>query len=83
MEFGCPVCNGFITLSKTCPKCGDELLEDRGTLEDYYGPYSPYDVQELYESVTESGNRECNCIHLMSCPACGYDERVGICQTAM
>jgi len=83
MELGCPVCNGFTTISKNCPGCQGGLLEDKGTLEDYYGPYSPYELQELYEPPESSENSGGRCIHLLSCPACGYDERVGVCQIAM
>ncbi len=83
MELGCPVCNGFIMINKNCPCCAGGLLEDKGTLEDFYGPYSPYENQELYEPYPAAGGRDCRCIHLLACAACGFDERVGICQIIM
>lgn len=83
MEFGCPVCNGFTTISKACPHCRNELLVDRGTLEDFYGPYSPYEFKEFYEPPEGADTAGDSCVHLLSCPACGYDERVGVCQVVM
>lgn len=76
MECGCPVCNGIIVPERLCPDCG-EKMKDTGKIEDYYGPYSPYDNEDLYENpelweLAEEGQ----CVHLYSCQECGYDERV-------
>jgi hypothetical protein len=83
MEFGCPVCNGFTSISKDCPCCHGELLEDRGALEDFYGPYSPYDFKEFYDPPQAAGPETDRCTHLLSCPACGYDERIRVCRIVM
>lgn len=62
----CPVCNGLSKLQGTCPQCGG-LMEDRGTVEDFRGPYSPYETAgEAFEAL---------CLHLIACPQCGWDER--------
>lgn len=83
MEHVCPVCNGLAAAEIKCPQCG-ETMEDSGRLEDYYGPYSPYDKMDLYEppqcwDLVEKQP----CIHLYSCPDCGYDERVGVKQVVV
>ncbi len=77
MECGCPVCNGLAVTDRVCPECG-ETMEDGGMVEDYYGPYSPYDDMDLYEQPEfwEMAD-EAPCVHLFTCPKCGYDERVG------
>lgn len=68
----CPLCNSLYEVSLECPHC-KELLKDTGILENYFGPYSPYLGEELLNQVDGVGTREC--VHLFSCPHCGYDER--------
>lgn len=41
IAYGCPICNGLISLSILCPHCG-ETMEDHGRLLDMFAPYSPY-----------------------------------------
>jgi len=41
MEEVCPACNGLTNLSATCPFCG-EPMTDAGSVNNYFGPYSPY-----------------------------------------
>jgi rRNA maturation protein Nop10 len=66
----CPVCNGLTAVTASCPRCGRRLA-DGGALENYYGPYSPYmDVDSLQEGAPDT-----QCVHLLYCPACGYDTR--------
>jgi len=78
MELICPLCNGFITYKKSCPFCGNSL-RDGGTLQDFYGPYSPYDDFDNYPLVFEmKGKEDYNCIHLVYCPICGFDTRIVI-----
>ncbi len=83
MAFGCPVCNGISSVTKPCPHCGN-FMEDSGRLENYYGPYSPYDNMELYKPL-EAWNPADTlaCIHLFSCPGCGYDSRLAFRQVVM
>ena len=49
-------------------------MVDKGLVQDYYGPYSPYDNVDLYEEAQpwEAGEVE-PCIHLFACTECGYD----------
>ncbi len=66
----CPICNGLTTVTAVCPRCGRRLA-DGGALENYYGPYSPYmDIDSL-----QHGFPDTQCVHLLYCPACGYDTR--------
>lgn len=70
MEKVCPLCNGLATVQAHCPQCGGHMA-DGGAVENYFGPYSPYmDVS----SWPDDG--DC-CIHLLYCPDCGYDVRLG------
>ncbi|MDS1029351.1 hypothetical protein RDV78_02395 [Bacillota bacterium LX-D] len=68
----CPLCNGLEQVTKKCPACGDSL-QDGGRVENYYGPYSPY--EEVNDSYASGENI---CIHLLYCPSCGWDKRVGV-----
>lgn len=66
----CPVCNSLTTVTASCPRCGGGLT-DGGALENYFGPYSPYmDVDSLQQGAPDT-----QCVHLLYCPACGYDVR--------
>ncbi|MDT8900506.1 hypothetical protein [Anaeroselena agilis] len=70
MEKVCPVCNGLVAVAENCPRCGRRLV-DGGALENYFGPYSPYmDVASF-----QQGAPDVHCVHLLYCPACGYDVR--------
>ncbi len=60
----CPLCNGLYSTSVECD-CGSDML-DKGPVNDYLGPYSPY-------SPTESAFPAC--IHLFRCPTCNRDKR--------
>ena len=44
----------------------------QGTCEDYFDPYNPYLDREL----VSMGEPPHQCIHLFSCPDCGYDSRM-------
>jgi len=78
VEYGCPLCNGIAGVNERCSSCG-QLMRDAGMVEDYYGPYSPYDNMDRYEPPLfwELADRM-PCVHLFSCSKCGYDKRVGI-----
>ena len=66
----CPVCNALTAVTANCPRCGRQLA-DGGALENFFGPYSPYmDVESL-----QAGEPDRQCVHLLYCPACGYDVR--------
>ncbi len=80
MSIICPVCNGFYRLNLTC-SCGSPL-EDRGRLEDYAGPYSPYQGlrEDLFPEEETFESLEASCVHLMSCRDCNKDERVAVTQ---
>ncbi len=67
----CPVCNALVAITAACPLCGRRLA-DGGALENFLGPYSPYmDTDSL-----QAGAPDTQCVHLLYCPACGYDTRV-------
>lgn len=72
MERVCPICNGLQPLEAACPQCGHPL-KDGGTIEDYWGAYSPYvDKDTLY--INRHGEQN-YCVHLIYCPGCNYDIR--------
>jgi len=76
LEIGCPLCNGLIDFSQPCAVCGS-AMEDSGMLEDYYGPYSPYGNIEFYEPDKDlKATGVAACVHLFTCPKCGYDKRI-------
>lgn len=56
-------------------------MRDDGMLENYYGPYSPYDNVVTYEPpmLWEHEKRE-PCIHLFTCQSCAFDIHVGFAQ---
>jgi hypothetical protein len=57
-------------------------MADGGSLQDYYGPYSPYIELNAYGDLAIA--EYCGkCIHLLYCPACGYDRREQIEQIVM
>ncbi|RUT29104.1 hypothetical protein EJP77_15390 [Paenibacillus zeisoli] len=67
MSYICSLCNGLFTLSLACPACS-QPLEDSGRLEDYKGPYSPYNSADQYYGATYL---QSSCEHIVSCPHCG------------
>jgi uncharacterized C2H2 Zn-finger protein len=71
MDFECPLCNALIDVSENCPRCGN-IMEDQGRVEDYFDPYNPY----LDRDLVTMGKPTHQCIHLFSCPDCGYDSRM-------
>lgn len=75
MEPECPLCNGIMQITGRCPRCGHRLA-DKGRIEDFFGPYAPYSEHDLGETETAGGLAEC--MHLLACPLCGYDERTVI-----
>jgi len=76
MEILCPCCNGIIEYSLICPDCG-HIMEDNGSMKDYYGPYSPYLEQDEYEPA-EIRKGDNDCIHLFHCPVCSRNNLVVI-----
>lgn len=71
MEKLCPMCNALTAVTANCPVCGG-WLADGGAVENYYGPYSPY----MEVSSQQQGIDDTQCVHLLYCPACGYDTRM-------
>lgn len=76
-DLDCPLCNGIQEVREACPACG-HFLQDGGPLQDYFGPYSPYEEVEYELKGLEPGVLEEQCLHLLYCPHCGWDRRVGI-----
>ncbi|MBM7865310.1 hypothetical protein GTO89_00810 [Heliobacterium gestii] len=54
MESVCPACNGIARISIPCRRCS-ALMEDRGRLEDYAQPYSPYDIDDELGEASRAG----------------------------
>lgn len=80
MEYICPLCNGINDKSEYCPQCGHQL-EDDGKIEDYRGPYSPYQEEYLYmweQEILEPQLGHDFCIHLFYCPNCSFDNKLPI-----
>jgi len=73
MEQMCPLCNGLTTVRQICPLCG-HALTDGGSLQDFFGPYSPYVAKNSYGDLA-AADKHGVCIHLLYCPSCGYDRR--------
>jgi len=71
MDFECPLCNALINVKEICPKCNNEM-EDWGRVVDYFDPYNPY----LDKDTVTMGEPSHQCIHIFSCPNCGYDTRI-------
>jgi len=78
MDLICPVCNGLLSLEQSCPHCGNKLV-DGGIIQDYDGPYSPYQDQDIIQFITGlvAGADE-RCVHLYYCPACRWDTRIAV-----
>ncbi|QJW47733.1 hypothetical protein HA075_19425 [bacterium BFN5] len=71
MDKICPLCNALQTINQICPICGQPMI-DGGVIENYFGPYSPYMDQELFESPDRF------CTHLLYCPECHHDVRISL-----
>ena len=69
----CPLCNNLKVIAEPCPKCGT-LMQDAGMLENFFGPYSPYLDEGILDQADGVGPGEC--VHLLSCPRCGFDKRI-------
>ncbi len=67
----CPICNGLEQLTAICPACSGQT-DDCGRLEDFTGPYSPYqpDTFTNYETVSPLSQSEQSCGHVVYCPNC-------------
>ncbi|QNO15630.1 hypothetical protein HYG86_13020 [Alkalicella caledoniensis] len=74
MDFICPVCNGLENIYIDCPKCR-ESMEEGGSLQQFLDSYSPYISGDILD---EEGMNEKQCVHLVFCGECGYDERVSV-----
>ena len=72
----CPVCNGLESLECSCEGCrGGKAMDDLGPVDNYYGPYSPYeDISEELSSRSEDDS----CMHLCRCPECGAEQTVAV-----
>jgi hypothetical protein len=74
---GCSLCNGVGSVG-ICPQCGYPL-EDYGMIEDFLGPYSPYENDKILEwdNKQEKG-LPATCEHLVYCKNCQYDMRIQV-----
>lgn len=50
-------------------------MEDQGPVEDFFEPYSPYIAREEAKMKNIDSTK---CVHLFSCPKCGYDKRITV-----
>ncbi|MEW6663297.1 MAG: hypothetical protein ACOY9Y_05520 [Bacillota bacterium] len=71
----CPLCNGLESLREVCPECGFNCL-DQGPVSGFADPYSPYEEAELLSA--DGAHPDRRCIHLVSCPRCGWDCRLPV-----
>ncbi|MHB8170873.1 MAG: hypothetical protein ACYDG6_04950 [Thermincolia bacterium] len=80
VDVGCPVCNGLEVLENCCPWCG-QPMEDKGSLEDYLGPYSPsgyLNCDDAFHHHAPEGRKCSFCVHLMYCSQCNRDLRLEV-----
>lgn len=80
MENICPLCNGLFQETEYCPNC-QQPLTDMGKIESFWGPYSPYQEEDLYvwqQEVEHPELADDYCVHLFSCPKCNYDRQVPV-----
>lgn len=71
MSYLCPVCNGLQEWGPVCPSCGG-TADDKGRLNDYFGPYSPYQpIEEIAMINGMIDAAEHRCTHVAFCPSCG------------
>lgn len=68
----CALCNGLYKITIYCPRCNQEM-HDLGLLQDFFGPYSAYEDQEIYEDGYKGYTEDC-CVHLLGCNFCGWQE---------
>lgn len=69
MDSGCPVCNGFMSLSEICPDCGSPLA-DCGSIANYQDPYGPYEEQSPQIAGENAYTGDNECVHFLQCPNC-------------
>ncbi|NEZ43975.1 hypothetical protein [Paenibacillus alvei] len=67
----CPLCNGIISTEIICPNCLNPAT-DSGKLEDYVGPYAPYQPDEStsHEIMLHDGSVSMQCLHIIYCEHC-------------
>lgn len=68
----CPLCNGIISPVFQCPNCLNPAI-DSGKLEDYLGPYAPYqpdDLSEAHFTMQADGSTNELCLHIVYCEHC-------------
>jgi hypothetical protein len=68
----CPICNGLKTLSLTCNKCQQKLI-DYGKVMDYYEKYEAYmpiDLNKMSNGIDNDFEEEL-CAHYIICSHCG------------
>lgn len=68
----CPLCNGLQEFRIECVFCGGKA-EDKGPMEDYYGPYSPYEDTTVIRASISSQDEEQWCWHGAFCPHCNRE----------
>ncbi len=72
MVTGCPLCNGCLQWTASCPKCS-QLVPDQPRLQDLVGPYSPYEEPSAAMGLAEP----CDvCVHVANCTNCGTSSYV-------
>ncbi|SFT01369.1 hypothetical protein SAMN05428962_3685 [Paenibacillus sp. BC26] len=67
----CPICNGLEQLTAICPLCSLQT-DDYGRLEDFAGPYAPYqpDTYTNNETIPSLSQSEQSCGHIVYCSNC-------------
>ncbi|CAH0118346.1 MULTISPECIES: hypothetical protein [unclassified Paenibacillus] len=77
----CPLCNGLTSLEVACPVCTHQTI-DYGKLDDFAGPYSPYEplhqAAAMSQILLAETDREHYCVHVLYCANCNRDYRCKI-----
>ncbi|MDQ0115363.1 hypothetical protein [Paenibacillus harenae] len=76
----CPVCNGLTSIQEHCSSCTGSLI-DGGRVNDWVGPYAPYEpINEPFanESLDPLEPSLAHCNHIIYCPTCHLTAEISV-----